>query len=136
MLWGFFGNLIFAIIARILCGNHLNIICFQVPDYLEVIDEPMDLTTIMQKIDCHQYSTCEQYLADVDLITSNALKYNPDRDPMDKLIRHRACELSDMAHSEIKSQLEPEFEKVRVVTLIFLLAQTHIMFPLIYFSAS
>ena len=24
MLWGFFGNLIFAIIARMLCGNHLN----------------------------------------------------------------------------------------------------------------
>ena len=92
-----------------------NITCFQVPDYLEVIDEPMDLTTIMHKIDCHQYSTCEQFLADVDLITSNALKYNPDRDPMDKLIRHRACELSDMAHSEIKSQLEPEFEKVRDV---------------------
>jgi len=85
----------------------------EVPDYLEIIDEPMDLTTIMHKIDCHEYSTCEQYLADVDLITSNALKYNPDRDPMDKLIRHRACELSDMAHSEIKSQLEPEFEKVR-----------------------
>lgn len=72
----------------------------------------MDLTTILQKINCHQYSTCAQYLADIDLITSNALKYNPDRDPMDKLIRHRACELSDVAHSEIKSQLEPEFEKV------------------------
>ena len=83
------------------------------PDYLEIIDEPMDLTTISHKIDCHQYSTCEQYLADIELITSNALKYNPDRDPMDKLIRHRACELSDVAHSEIKSQLEPEFEKVR-----------------------
>ena len=83
------------------------------PDYLEIIDEPMDLTTMLHKIDCHQYSTCEQYLADIELITSNALKYNPDRDPMDKLIRHRACELSDMAHSEIKSQLEPEFEKVR-----------------------
>ena len=25
MLWGFFGNLIFAIIARMLCGNHLNL---------------------------------------------------------------------------------------------------------------
>ncbi|XP_022801398.1 ATPase family AAA domain-containing protein 2-like [Stylophora pistillata] len=83
----------------------------EVPDYLEVITEPMDLTTILQKINCHQYSTCAQYLADIDLITSNALKYNPDRDPMDKLIRHRACELSDMAHSEIISQLEPEFEK-------------------------
>lgn len=77
----------------------------------------MDLTTIMNKIDCHQYSTCAQYLADVDLIMSNALKYNPDRDPMDKLIRHRACELSDMAHSVIKSQLEPEFEKVRYSNL-------------------
>lgn len=93
---------------------HFNValISFQVPDYLEVIDEPMDLASILQKINCHQYSTCAQYLADIDLITSNALKYNPDRDPMDKLIRHRACELSDVAHSEIKSQLEPEFEKV------------------------
>ena len=26
MLRGFFGNLIFAIIARMLCGNHLNIL--------------------------------------------------------------------------------------------------------------
>ena len=82
------------------------------PDYLEVIKEPMDLANILHRIDCHYYNTCAQYLADVDLITSNALKYNPDRDPLDKLIRHRACELSDLAHSHIKSQLEPEFEKV------------------------
>lgn len=97
---------------KILFHFNVALISFQVPDYLEVIDEPMDLATILQKINCHQYSTCAQYLADIDLITSNALKYNPDRDPMDKLIRHRACELSDVAHSEIKSQLEPEFEKV------------------------
>ena len=88
--------------------------CFfcQVPDYLEVIKEPMDLATILHRIDCHYYNTCAQYLADIDLITNNALKYNPDRDPLDKLIRHRACELGDLAHSHIKSQLEPEFEKV------------------------
>ena len=38
MLRGFFGNLIFAIIARMLCGNHLN--CLKVivsmRDYTEV----------------------------------------------------------------------------------------------------
>ena len=28
MVRGFFGNLIFAIIARILCGNHLNMLAF------------------------------------------------------------------------------------------------------------
>ena len=86
---------------------------FQVKDYVEVVDEPMDLSTMMQKINSHRYNTCAQYLLDVDLITSNALKYNPDRDPIDKLIRHRACELRDVAHSAITSQLEPEFEKVR-----------------------
>ncbi|XP_048582150.1 ATPase family AAA domain-containing protein 2 isoform X2 [Nematostella vectensis] len=83
----------------------------EVEDYLDVIQEPMDLSTMMEKIDRHQYSTCANYLLDIDLITSNALKYNPDRDPLDKIIRHRACELRDFAHSLIKSQLEPEFEK-------------------------
>ena len=92
----------------------------------------MDLTTIVHKIDCHQYSTCAQYLADVDLITSNALKYNPDRDPMDKLIRHRGCELSDMAHSEIKSQLEPEFEKVAAVCCSNVLSQQHTLKMILY----
>ena len=29
MLWGFFGNFIFAIIARMLCRNHLNVICIR-----------------------------------------------------------------------------------------------------------
>ena len=34
MLWGFFGNLIFAIIARMLCRNHLN--SLQLPCKVEV----------------------------------------------------------------------------------------------------
>ena len=67
---------------------------------------------MMQRIDSHCYGTCAQYLTDIELITSNALKYNPDVDPLDKIIRHRACELKDLAHSLIYSQLEPEFEKV------------------------
>jgi len=33
MLWGFFGNLILAIIARMLCGNHLN--CSVVSTYYD-----------------------------------------------------------------------------------------------------
>lgn len=99
--------------GKFLSETCFTLFCFtQVPDYLEVIKEPMDLATILHRIDCHYYSTCMQYLNDIDLISSNALKYNPDRDPLDKLIRHRACELADLAHSHIKSQLEPEFEKV------------------------
>lgn len=54
---------------------------FQVSDYLEVIRQPMDLSTVMTKIDTHQYLTAKDFLVDIDLICSNALEYNPDKDP-------------------------------------------------------
>lgn len=53
----------------------------EVPDYLEVISTPMDLETMMTKIDHHQYQCAEDFLKDIDQICSNALEYNPDRNP-------------------------------------------------------
>lgn len=50
------------------------------PDYYDVISRPMDLSTMMSKIDMHQYQTGKEFLEDVDLICSNALEYNPNRD--------------------------------------------------------
>lgn len=41
----------------------------------------MDLSTVMTKIDTHQYLTVKDFLVDVDLICNNALEYNPDKDP-------------------------------------------------------
>lgn len=41
----------------------------------------MDLSTVLCKIDLHQYNTVKEFLQDVDLIWQNALKYNPDQDP-------------------------------------------------------
>lgn len=41
----------------------------------------MDLSTVLTKIDLHQYVTVKDYLYDVDLIWKNALEYNPDTDP-------------------------------------------------------
>lgn len=49
----------------------------QVPDYHEIIKNPMDLSTMMSKIDLHQYQCCKEFLDDIDLICSNALEYNP-----------------------------------------------------------
>ena len=54
---------------------------FKVSDYLEVIRQPMDLSTVMTKIDTHQYLTVKDFLVDIDLICNNALEYNPDKDP-------------------------------------------------------
>ncbi|XP_018599199.1 ATPase family AAA domain-containing protein 2B isoform X2 [Scleropages formosus] len=84
----------------------------EVSDYLEVIRQPMDLSTIMTKIDTHKYLTAKDFLADIDLICSNALEYNPDKDPGDKIIRHRACSLKDTAHARFASELDPEFNRM------------------------
>ncbi|XP_070705276.1 ATPase family AAA domain-containing protein 2B [Pempheris klunzingeri] len=84
----------------------------EVSDYLEVIRQPMDLSTVMTKIDTHQYLTVKDFLTDIDLISSNALEYNPDKDPGDKVIRHRACSLKDTAHAIFASELDPEFDRM------------------------
>ncbi|MBZ3880482.1 ATPase family AAA domain-containing protein 2B [Sciurus carolinensis] len=84
----------------------------EVSDYLEVIKEPMDLSTVITKIDKHNYLTAKDFLQDIDLICSNALEYNPDKDPGDKIIRHRACTLKDTAHAIIAAELDPEFNKL------------------------
>nr|XP_033789639.1 ATPase family AAA domain-containing protein 2 isoform X3 [Geotrypetes seraphini] len=84
----------------------------EVPDYVTVIAQPMDLSTIISKIDLHKYQTVKDYLKDIDLICSNALEYNPDRDPADRLIRHRACTLRDAAYANIKTELDEDFEKL------------------------
>ena len=51
----------------------------EVPDYNEIIERPMDLETMMTKIDMHCYLCARDFLNDIDLICRNALEYNPDR---------------------------------------------------------
>lgn len=46
----------------------------------------MDLSTVLSKIDLHQYGTVKEFLEDMNLISQNALEYNPDRDPSGKNI--------------------------------------------------
>uniref|UniRef100_A0A665TM09 ATPase family AAA domain-containing protein 2 n=1 Tax=Echeneis naucrates TaxID=173247 RepID=A0A665TM09_ECHNA len=84
----------------------------EVPDYAEVIKKPMDLSTVLSKIDLHRYGTVKEFLEDVDLIWQNALEYNPDRDPSDRQIRHRACALKDTVHAIITDELDEDFEKI------------------------
>lgn len=57
----------------------------EVPDYRDIIKEPMDLETMMTKIDQHEYECAQDFLRDIDLICTNALEYNPDRNPEGEL---------------------------------------------------
>lgn len=41
----------------------------------------MDLSTVVAKIDFHQYLTAKDFLKDINLICTNALEYNSAKDP-------------------------------------------------------
>ena len=51
-------------------------------DYHTIVTEPMDLGTIEQKLDKSGYSSVEDFIRDVRLVWSNALKYNPPSNPV------------------------------------------------------
>lgn len=57
----------------------------EVPDYLDIIRQPMDLETMMTKIDQFAYESAKDFLADIEQICANALEYNPNRNPEGKL---------------------------------------------------
>ncbi|XP_069636094.1 ATPase family AAA domain-containing protein 2 [Haliaeetus albicilla] len=83
----------------------------EVPDYEAVIKHPMDLSTVVAKIDLHQYLTARDFLKDINLICTNALEYNSAKDPGGRLIRHRACTLRDTAYGIVKDELDEDFEQ-------------------------
>lgn len=48
-----------------------------IPHYPTVVNNPMDLGTILSKLNSGQYQTMEEFKTDVDLVWSNATKFNP-----------------------------------------------------------
>lgn len=50
----------------------------ELPDYHELIEQPMDFATIREKLLNDSYTTLEQFENDVFLLTSNAMSYNSD----------------------------------------------------------
>lgn len=49
---------------------------FQVHDYLDVVKHPMDLSTMRQKAQTHQYRSVDQFVQDFELMVQNCLTYN------------------------------------------------------------
>uniref|UniRef100_A0A183SXL7 Bromo domain-containing protein n=1 Tax=Schistocephalus solidus TaxID=70667 RepID=A0A183SXL7_SCHSO len=79
----------------------------EAPDYFEVISTPMDLGVVRDKIDAREYSTVESFKADLKLIYSNALEYNPPNVPRSREIRARAFEFWDAIEIILAEELNP-----------------------------
>ncbi|CAH8581787.1 unnamed protein product [Heterobilharzia americana] len=79
----------------------------EAPDYYDVIKQPMDLGSIRDKIDCHQYHNVNDFMKDIELVYRNALEYNPANIPRSRDIRSRAYEFWDEACIRMEEELQP-----------------------------
>eukprot|EP01018_Ginkgo_biloba_P034610 Gb_05160 [translate_table: standard] len=75
------------------------------PDYHSIVQNPMDVATLLQRVDSGHYLTCSAFLQDVELIPANAKAYNGD-DYSGARIVSRAYALRDAVHGML-SQMDP-----------------------------
>ncbi|XP_026332853.1 bromodomain adjacent to zinc finger domain protein 1A-like [Hyposmocoma kahamanoa] len=55
-----------------------------VPDYLDVIEKPMDFSTIREKLELGDYNTDQELIGDAALVLVNCFTYNKDTHPVAK----------------------------------------------------
>lgn len=63
-------------------------VALNIPDYLTVIKQPMDLSTISKKLDLNEYATAEAFMADVRLMLNNCFTYNAPDSQVTKMGRN------------------------------------------------
>ncbi|KAG2581353.1 transcription factor GTE9-like isoform X2 [Panicum virgatum] len=55
----------------------VDVVKLNIPDYFDIVKQPMDLGTIQKKMNAGKYPTTLEFAADVRLTFSNAMNYNP-----------------------------------------------------------
>ncbi|KAM3959359.1 ATP-dependent chromatin assembly factor large subunit [Aphomia sociella] len=80
-----------------------------VPDYLDIIEQPMDFTSIKAKLEDGEYNADEELLSDAALVLANCYTYNKDTHPvakagcrLEKYINKRCAELDLPSMPDIK----------------------------------
>ncbi|XP_058090600.1 uncharacterized protein LOC131237010 [Magnolia sinica] len=87
----------------------------ELPDYHEVIENPMDFSTVRKKLSSGAYANLEQFKKDVFLISSNAMRYNAN----DTIYFRQARSIQELAQKSFENLKqdskgsEPEQKAVR-----------------------
>ncbi|PIN23324.1 hypothetical protein CDL12_03958 [Handroanthus impetiginosus] len=71
----------------------------ELPDYFDIIEQPMDFGTVRKKLDGGAYKHLEELEADVFLICSNAMRYNAP----DTVYYRQARTIQDLAQRDFKN---------------------------------
>ncbi|CAN6302437.1 unnamed protein product, partial [Urochloa humidicola] len=79
----------------------------ELPDYHEIIEHPMDFSTIREKLLNDSYSNLEQFEDDVFLLTSNAMSYNS----ADTIYFRQARSIEALARKDFENLRQPSDEE-------------------------
>ncbi|XP_062209752.1 uncharacterized protein LOC133911506 [Phragmites australis] len=79
----------------------------ELPDYHEIIEHPMDFSTIREKLLNDSYSTLEQFENDVFLLTLNAMSYNS----ADTIYYRQARSIEALAKKDFENLRQPSDEE-------------------------
>jgi len=60
----------------------VDVVALNIPDYYKIIKNPMDLSTVDQKLKEGKYSSADEFHADIKLIFKNCYKYNGPDSPI------------------------------------------------------
>ncbi|XP_071733050.1 uncharacterized protein [Rutidosis leptorrhynchoides] len=71
----------------------------ELPDYHEIVEQPMDFGTLRSKLDEGRYKNLEELEADVYLICSNAMQYNPS----DTVFFRQARSIQELAKRDFEN---------------------------------
>ncbi|KAG0173770.1 hypothetical protein DFQ30_007055 [Apophysomyces sp. BC1015] len=63
----------------------VDVVALNIPDYLSIVKQPMDLSTIETKLNDGAYETSEEFEADIRLMFNNCYLYNPPVTPVHKM---------------------------------------------------
>lgn len=79
------------------------------PDYHEIIKQPMDMSTIKKKMDSGRYASSKECIADYDLMFQNCYTYNRPTDDISIMGK----KIQDLLHTKVKNmpQVEAVVEK-------------------------
>lgn len=86
-------------------------------DYYEIIEQPICLSDIMEKLNKCEYNHADKFVSDLCLIQYNALEYNPSNTKEGKTIRQMANSLRDAIDDLMDCELDESFvERIETVS--------------------
>jgi hypothetical protein len=86
------------------------------PNYFDMIHNPMDLGTTRHKLESDQYSSVEQWRADVELVWTNALTYYGNKSLLSvlaKQLQSHFREITAFLSPDVEADWNAKFEKLK-----------------------